>query len=211
MLRKLVYKLLLKSYENYHPVYLKDGQRDCYDRWEMINKVLDEHSIFSVLDLGSSEGFYVIKAAREGCMALGVDNDIRRHTVAQDQSSLQGITGASFMLNDIGGELLYRLPEFDMVIFMSVLHHFMYLHGEDYCLSFLKKLREKVGKVMIFEMGQSDETENEWAELLPDMGDNPHEWIRKFVLLAGFSKVEKIGESDSYKKDKNRAIFRAEI
>ena len=91
---------------------------------------------------------------------------------------------------------------------MSVMHHMMYSKGADYCKNILIALRKAIGKVMIFEMGQSNELKNKWATRLPNMGDNPHKWIRNFLLSAGFSMVEKIGESDSYQKDQNRAIFK---
>ena len=74
----------------------------------------------------------------------------------------------------------------------------------------MRALKPVIGKVMIFEMGQSDEHKNKWSKSLPDMGSDPHEWIKKFILNCGYSKAEKIGESDSYQKEKKRAIFRVE-
>jgi len=163
------------------------------------------------LDLGCAEGFYVLQSAKEfNIFSLGIDADIRRLDIAQNQLIAEDITSAGFALADINPDFIDQLPKFDIVIFMSVLHHFMYSHGQDYCRDFLSRLREKISKVMIFEMGQSDELENEWARKLPDMGNNPHQWIKDFLLSAGFSKVTKIGESDSFRKDKNRAIFRVE-
>ena len=93
---------------------------------------------------------------------------------------------------------------------MSVMHHIMSLKGEEYSKNILKKIRPKINKFLIFEMGQSDEARNKWAERLPDMGNNPHKWIADFLTSCGFSKVIKIGESDSYRKDKRRAIFKVE-
>ncbi len=81
--------------------------------------------------------------------------------------------------------------------------------GEEYGRDILKQLKKKINKFMIFEMGQSNELKNKWAAKLPDMGEKPHEWIKDFLLSAGFNNVVKIGESDSYYKDQNRAIFKA--
>lgn len=213
-LRKISAKFLLKSYPNYQPVFqegklLEGGDRNCFDRWLLIKKEIEDNNIKSVIDLGSAEGFYILQSAKEcGCFAIGVDADIRRICIAQDQLSLERIVSAGFVLGVIDNDMLEKIPNFDMVIFMSVMHHMMYKDGLEYCRGFLEKLRKKINKVMIFEMGQSNELKNNWAKLLPDMGDNPHEWIKEFLLSAGFSSVTKIGESDSYKKDQGRAIFK---
>jgi cyclopropane fatty-acyl-phospholipid synthase-like methyltransferase len=215
-LLKLNYTVLLRSYPNYQPIFkggsLKQGSdRNCLDRWELIKKEIVDHNAKSFLDLGSAEGFYVLQAAKEcGCVSLGVDADVRRLAVADNQLILEKIGSAGFFYGLIDEEFLEKIPSFDAVIFMSVMHHIMYSKGEEYSRKILKKIRSRVNKFLIFEMGQSDELKNKWAKRLPDMGGDPHKWIADFILSCGFSKVEKIGESDSYQKDKRRAIFKAE-
>ena len=71
-------------------------------------------------------------------------------------------------------------------------------------------IREKTGKTLIFEMGQSDETSTYWASLLPDMGAQPHDWIADFLRTCGFSKVVKTGETDAYRSGIRRALFLAQ-
>jgi len=216
ILFNLYARRLIKSYPNYQPILnggklIPGGDRNCIDRWELIKKEILNYEASSVLDVGCAEGFYVIKSAEEcGCVSLGIDADIRRFSMAQNQILSEKIMPAGFLLAEIDAELIKKLPKFDVVIFLSVMHHMMYSLGEEYSRNILTELRKKINKVLIFEMGQSDEFKNGWAKLLPDMGSNPHEWIRKFVLSAGFSNVQKIGESDSYNKDRNRAIFKVE-
>lgn len=218
-LPKLFFRLyawqLKKSYPNYQPIFsrgkiITGADRQCFDRWNLIKGEIIAYKARSVLDLGCAEGFYVFQSAKEcQCFSLGIDADIRRLSLAQIQLISEKIDQAGFLFSLIDEELIEKLPKFDLIIFMSVMHHIMCSFGEEYCRNILKKLREKIGKVMIFEMGQSNE-QTKWAEKLPDMGDEPHQWIKNFLLSAGFSKVIKIGESDSYKKDQKRAIFRAE-
>jgi hypothetical protein len=90
---------------------------------------------------------------------------------------------------------------------MSILHHIMYERGVDYARDYMKEVRAKASKFLIFDMGQSDETENAWASLLPDMGSNPHSWVQQFLQSVGFSKVEKLADSDSYQGSAKRALF----
>jgi cyclopropane fatty-acyl-phospholipid synthase-like methyltransferase len=212
----LSFNALIKSYPNYQPIFrrgeIKPGSdRECFDRWELIKKEIIESRAKTFLDLGSSEGFYVLQAAKEcGCLSLGVDADIRKVAMANYQLILEKINSAGFLFGVINQDFLERLPNFDIVIFMSVLHHIMYSEGEEYCRIILKKIMPKINKIMIFEMGQSDEIKNKWAEKLPNMGNDPHKWIANFLASCGFSKITKIGESNSYQKDKKRAIFKIE-
>ncbi|MDD5032402.1 MAG: DUF1698 domain-containing protein [Patescibacteria group bacterium] len=207
--------LLIRSYPRYQPVFYRGkltagSDRDCLDRWKLIKEEIKKFKIKTVVDIGCAEGFYVLQSAKEcGCLSLGVEADIRRLSMAQSQTTSEKIMPAGFLLAEVDEQFIEKMPAFDLVIFMSVMHHLMYSRGEEYCRNLLNKLRGKINKVMIFEMGQSDELENAWAAKLPDMGSDPHQWIAVFLKSAGFSEVTKIGESDSYKKDKNRAIFRA--
>ncbi|OGZ34033.1 MAG: hypothetical protein A2Y98_02940 [Candidatus Portnoybacteria bacterium RBG_19FT_COMBO_36_7] len=207
---------LKKSYPNYQPIFNKGkliagGDRSCFDRWEFIKKEIIRYKAKSFLDLGSAEGYYVFQAAKEcHCVSLGVDADIRRLAMANHQLILEKINSAGFMFGVIDEEFLEKIPNFDAVIFMSVMHHIMSSKGEEYSRNILKRIRSKISKFLIFEMGQSDESKNKWAVKLPDMGADPHQWIVDFLISCGFSNVIEIGESDSYQKDRKRAIFKAE-
>ena len=215
-LQKIYYWILIRSFPLYQPVYRggkldKTGDRACLDRWQTIKKEIIAFKAQSVLDLGCAEGFYVLAAAKEmNCVALGVDSNTQRIMVAQNQLTLEKINSAGYLTAVVDGKLLDKMPRFDLVIFMSVLHHIMYSQGENYCRKILQKLRPKIGSAMIFEMGQSNEHRQNWSQKLPNMGGDPHGWIRQFLLSCGFSSVTKIGESDSHKGEQKRAIFRAE-
>jgi O-antigen chain-terminating bifunctional methyltransferase/kinase len=209
---RLALRRLVKQVEPYHPVsmngeVLSNGERQCSDRWASISKVLSEGAD-TVLDLGCAEGYFVSRAAREyGCFALGIDADVRRLTIAQDLNVINKNEHAGFMYSHITLDFLRKLPTFDVVILLAVLHHIMYEHGVDYAREFMKCIREKTRKALIFEMGQSNETSMYWASLLPDMGKDPHEWIKNYLLSCGFSQAVKVGEADGYQSSSKRAVF----
>lgn len=214
MFRNWFFKSLITSYPNYQPIfrnnsYLTGSDRACSDRWDLIaKKIAAAPSVHSLVDFGCAEGYYVLRSAQEaGLISLGIDMDVRRLSVAYLQATSGEISHAGFMKASIDPDLVKKLPKYDVTLFLSVLHHMMYMHGESYCREMLIQIREKTDKFMIFEMGQSNETENHWATDLPDMGKDPHAWIQEFILSAGFSSVKKIGESPGYKKEQNRAIF----
>lgn len=211
-LHKFVIRQLIKEIEPYHPISIDDrtvssGERGCADRWAVIREVLSA-SPNTVLDLGCAEGYFVSRAAREfGCFVLGVDADLRRLTIAQELSILNKNEGAGYMYAHITPEFLEKLPLFDVVILLAVLHHVMYEHGVDYARRFMEGVRKKTSKSLIFEMGQSDETSMYWSTLLPNMGSDPHAWIEEFLRSCGFSKVIRARETDAYQSPIRRCVF----
>lgn len=203
------------SFVTYHPTSLfgrvfGGGERNCTDRWNLIAEEIRSNDVASVVDLGCAEGYFVRLAAAEfGCFALGIDGDVKRLLIGQNISTLEHWERAGSMLAELSPDLLARMPVFDMTIFLSVLHHVMYEKGLDYSRAMLVAIREKTRKVMVFDMGQSNETSNDWAGLLPDMGDEPEHWIHDFLLSAGFSRAERIGEFDAYRTTVHRIVFSA--
>jgi hypothetical protein len=191
---KFVLRKLVKQVHPYHPVamdgkLLATGERNCNDRWQILQSVLAEGAD-SLLDLGCAEGYFVSRAARDL-------NVISRNEYA------------GFMYAHMNMEFLRKLPQFDVVVFLAVLHHVMYEHGVDHARELMSGIRMKTRKVLVFEMGQSNEKSNAWASQLPDMGSEPQQWIRDFLLSCGFSSAEKVGETDAYQSSTRRSIFLA--
>lgn len=211
-LHRLVVRRLIKQLEPYHPISIEGevvsaGERGCSDRWAVIREVLSTRPE-TVLDLGCAEGYFVSRAAREhGCFAVGVDADIRRLTIAHEVNIMNKNERAGFMYAHITLDFLSKLPRFDVVILLAVLHHVMYEHGVDYAREFMKLIWQKTAKSLIFEMGQSNETSLYWAALLPEMGSTPHDWIADFLRSCGFSEVIKACETDAYQSSVRRCVL----
>ena len=212
-IQRCVLGLLTRAYQPYQPVSLaggrsRSGERLSGDRWELIRPVLMRHRIDTLLDLGCAEGFFVRQAAASaGCFALGIDADIRRLTVAQTASVLDETHNAGFMLARITPDFVDRLPEFDAVLFLSVLHHVMAEHGEAHARDLMQRIRRKTKRLLIFDMGQSDETAQAWSKQLPAMGAVPHLWIAEFLRSAGYATVEPLGAAEGYQDGGRRTVF----
>jgi len=212
-LYKYAVRRLAKSYSPYHPIFLGgerigEGERACVDRWRTIETNLREAGSRTLLDLGCAEGYFVQQAAKYGCLAVGVDADVLRLSLAQASATLNRIQGAGFIYAELTPDFIDTLPTYDAVLFLSVLHHIMYEQGVPYAREYMARLQPKVGQFMIFDMGQSNETSNAWASLLPDMGSAPHAWIAEFLTSAGFRSITKIGETDAYQGPVRRGLFR---
>ncbi|MGC2196825.1 MAG: methyltransferase domain-containing protein [Terriglobales bacterium] len=212
-LYRFAVRRLAKSYSPYHPIFLGgerigEGERACVDRWATIAAQLRLTGAQTLLDLGCAEGYFVQQAARYGCLAVGIDADVLRLSLAQASATLNRVQGAGFIYAELTPEFINTLPSYDAVLFLSVLHHIMYEQGVDYARDYMRRLRGKVRQFMIFDMAQSNETRHAWASLLPDMGADPHAWIAEFLRSAGFRSVEKVGDTDAYQGPVRRALFR---
>jgi len=204
---------LVKDYESYHPVSLgtrclSHGERSCTDRWNLVASYLRDLGPSSLIDLGCAEGFFVQQAAKTlDCFALGIDADLRRLTTAHMSATLNAVPQAGFMYGNIDEALLRRLPQFDVVVFLSVMHHLMYEHGIGYARKIAMAIRRVTRQCLVFDMGQSNETQHAWSTLLPDMSPSPEVWITEFLHSAGFSSVEVVGDTDAYKSEARRYLF----
>src|SRR3989344_638266 len=98
ILESLYYKALQHSYPNYQSLYKKNGLsknksvRGCTERWEIIKPTLVSLSPKSLLDLGSAEGYFILRAANElGINSLGVDSNKRRLALAYLSMIREGV------------------------------------------------------------------------------------------------------------------------
>jgi SAM-dependent methyltransferase len=203
-------KFMARTYEVYQPVeadgtIFSGGKRDTLSRWESVRKAINEYDVQTVLDIGCAEGFFTLSAAREcGCRATGVDGDARRLWFATQQALLNDIKNTCFMYGDIGEDLISSLPQYDMVIFLSVLHHYLAKDGYDKSLCTMRTLLGKTKKVMVFEMGSSLES---LSLQLPDMGLDPDTWIKNFLVNAGAQQILEIARSPGYDVNISRTLY----
>jgi SAM-dependent methyltransferase len=116
------------------------------DRWATIAANLRAAGAKTLLDLGCAEGYFVQQAAKCGCLAVGVDSDVLRLSLAQASATLNRVQGAGFIYAELTPEFIDMLPTYDAVLFLSVMHHIMYERGVDYAREYMRRLKPKVGK-----------------------------------------------------------------
>lgn len=190
-------KLLVTTQGAYQPV-LRHGRfegadpRSCEARWNVIEAHVPPDARTAV-DLGCAQGFFCLKLAARGLTAIGVDSGGSIIDTAWRQARLNDLKGVGFINDDISHDFIDRMPEVDVVIFLSLMHHFMYLNDVAWCAELLRRLRPKVKKAMFFDMGQSNEPFHEWSAWLPDMGTDPGAWLVRFLAENGFPDSKVIG------------------
>lgn len=216
LLDRVQLRLLVTTQGSYQPV-LRGGQfvgadpRSCEARWSVIEPHVPAEAQ-TAIDLGCAQGFFCLKLASAGVTAIGVDSVGSIIDTAWRQARLNDLRGVGFIHADVSHEFVDRMPAVDVVIFFSLMHHFMYLNGADWCAELLRRLRPKVKQAMFFDMGQSNEPFHEWSALLPDMGADPGQWIVRFLADNGFRDSRVIGHvpADRHRgPDVKRAVIKA--
>jgi len=183
------------------------GARNCLDRWNQIDAILKQYNARSLLDLGCAEGFFIQEAARSGLVALGIDADVRRLTVAQNMTMIDRVARAGFLYAEIDAPFIESLPNFDVTLFLSILHHIIYGEGLDTARKIMAAIHKITNIGVVFDMGQSNEISHEWSELLPRMDPNPRVWISNFLTEVGFSEVRVLQSTDAYMSGIRRELF----
>jgi len=168
----------------------KKRQKSTLERWEYIQQNLPAEA-GSALDLGCNLGFFTLKLAERGYCALGLDRSSQSVAIAQHAQRRAVVDGAAFSTFQATPESLQVLPHVDVVLFLSVYHHWIKEFGHEAASTMLSRLWSRAGKVLFFESGEDSEIRILGVE------ETPLEWVRKELerTCEGAS-VEVIGQTD---------------
>lgn len=195
----------------YEPVEIDgrfhEGQRTSEDRWKAIASVLKSCSADNVLDVGCAEGWFIRRAASElGCYALGIEIS-DRHMAGEIARLHDRIEHTAIMLSRATSASLGKLPKFDVVMCLSVVHHVIRRQGVGAAEDFVRALASRAEKALIFEMGTSDERALKWRSLLEDMPDGQEFYVRQFLGRCGLTNIRLIASSTAFHGNANRLMF----
>jgi O-antigen chain-terminating methyltransferase len=169
--------LIMQCYsrvEFYQPLYgitgLDQPLRPCRDRALAIEAALAPlGKSFSLIDFGSSLGYFPFFFADRGATALGLDINPENTEMAQACQRLTGIH-ATFATAPLDQDLVraIRPGKFDVALILSVLHHLNLRLGLDYVQQLLAELLARV-PVLVLELAHRDEEVNyAWRGALPE-------------------------------------------
>lgn len=122
---------------------------DVEHRWDLIQDCVEPNDS-NILDIGCAEGVLTSRFADAGLFAIGIDKSIMRLSSAQRKNRLN--EGVGFMQYEINPDTIQQLPEFDIVLLLTVYHHWCrdYGFGWDAAEEMLQTLVDKSGK-LVFE------------------------------------------------------------
>lgn len=189
-----------KSRELYQPSIDENGafvggERDYYGRLSIIESIVNFKGA-RVLDLGCSAGFFSFSIAKKAEYVLAVDADdyiLKKNRATKERL---GVDNIDFLNAEITPEFLCTMPQFDVVLFLSVFHHLMASSGTYEWTENTEKKRavevldilRTIARTLVFEVGRPDE-EFAWCkEINKELGE-PRCWVPKKVFGDDFNHV----------------------
>lgn len=199
---------LLKGYQP-NP-FAKGGKesvssRECRDRFEAFADLLPEEP-FSFSDLGCNTGYFVFRLAERGGFGVGVDVGRNEIMVCQTLAALYRVKNVAFSRLPLSPDNIVALPTVDVVVFLSLFHHFVRYFGQESAVAMLSGIARKATRLLVFETGQPDE-ESSWAKELSFMGDDPGGWGEETLYSLGFDRVHRLGEFATSVSDVKRHLL----
>jgi SAM-dependent methyltransferase len=194
-----------------HPTTGGQGQT-AYRKCRLIEETLPDEAM-SALDIGCYNGFIALRLATKGVFTVGLDAD--RDLVALGQ--LAAIAGkvdrVAFCCMTVDPENVQGLPEVDVTLLMSVIHHWIAAYGWSAATGMLSTVWTKTRRCLYFEMPNPCEN-SKLAALLSRMGRTEpecREFIRRFLASLESSEVRYLDYlvSDFRGGEERRHLFMA--
>ena len=186
-------------------------QRDIEDRWQFIRPELVRLDARSVLDIGCAEGTFIQRAAKElGCFGLGVERT-RWSVLSGEVGRLNaGHKGYAVINADLTPETIRRLPNCDVTLCLSVVHHVINKGGLDAGREFLAALASVTTKAIVFEMGAPSHPDFVNSKGRARPADDQAPAIRSLLESSGWSNPRALGRTPGFKGRYERDVFVAD-
>jgi SAM-dependent methyltransferase len=156
----------LSAFDRMEADYQEKVAGSLQERWQKIGDALP-HGCHTALDIGCNLGDITALCAQNGLWAIGVDQ--RAKLVAEAHRRHRGVVNCGFMQMKVAPQDIGRFPTFDVVLLLSVHHHWLMNYGPDVAGQMLRSLAERTVRVLIFE-GASRRVR--YGDYPPDFIDN---------------------------------------
>lgn len=133
--------------------HYQDDRTDVGDRWEFIADHLSE-SDRTLIDIGCAEGEFVARSAKRGLEATGYDRNVARLETARTKH--RDVEGANFERAELDPAQIQALPEADVVLFLTVHHHWVDAYGLDAAIGMFQTLMGKADTLVYEPPGHID-------------------------------------------------------
>jgi hypothetical protein len=174
-------------------------------------EALDRYGIEggTALDLGANNAYFSIGLARKGFASVAVESSppsYRTAIYAIRRAKLVDKVAVTVIV--MTPQNIAALPATDVVLFLSLWHHFVREHGMETAVEMLEEIWAKTQRVLFFEMG---EEETPAFFNLPPFEPDARTWITQLLekhCTGGV--VEHLGEHQAFAPDQTsvtRSLF----
>jgi methyltransferase family protein len=200
------------AHVHYQPVPVL-GQNDASraqgteSRWRAIEAVIDGLPPDALhpatgLDIGANTGYFTIALAEKGISTVAVEPTPLCYRTAMLAIRRAGLTGRAAVLVlalDPTNQVL--LPEADVVLCLSVWHHFVREFGFETATTMLERIWQQTQMMLFFETGEG-EMPTEFG--LPSLGPDAQAWLAAFLAAhCEGGSVEHLGLHQAFDADLN--------
>lgn len=150
----------------------------------------------SVLDVGSSVGFFSIALAEQGNFVTGIEGGKRNFDISQCAAAMADVKTASFVNMEVTAKTVKILPRFDFVFCLSIWHHWIRYFGIGDAMSILESLWHRTGNSIFFDTGLDELPE---YFNIPEFEIDPDAWLNdKLQTACPGGEVRIIGQSNAF-------------
>lgn len=211
---QLIFQLdlgLLNTYapNAYEKKKLVNDKRESKKRLEAILKNLPTDKKLTTLDIGCNLGFFTFNMAKLGGFCIGIDYGRNEILAAKALAFDNNVKNAVFTQMEITPLNSHQLPKTDLVICLSIFHHWIRKLGEQKSFEIMKGLSSSTNKYFIFDTGQPNEKNVEWNKDLRFMEPDIESWAKNYFKLLGFTEIKNLGEFKTSVSEVPRKLFLA--
>jgi SAM-dependent methyltransferase len=184
-------------------------RRACRARFLAFSAALPAGVPLSCLDIGCNAGYFTFRMAEAGGICLGLDIGRNEISYARGLAALHGVRNVAFLQFEITPHNVAALPHTDVIICMSVFHHWVRKLGLEQATRIVDGLARRC-RFLVFETGQHNESDTTWAPDLAFMGEDCDAWVRRFLSDRGFKSVTGLGNFSTTLSSVPRHLYLAE-
>ncbi len=134
------------------PRYQSNKRTDTEKRWTILQKYIDDEDR-NLLDIGCADGQLTTKFHDRGLFCVGVDR--AEQMLALARSGQEYTDGIGFVKYDITPDSIRKLPDFDVVLLLTVYHHWVNAYGLDSAEDMLINLVQHCDKLFFEPPGRT--------------------------------------------------------
>jgi hypothetical protein len=146
-------------------------------RWSAMLPLL-KTDIRTAVDIGSNSGWFVAQLSNLGLATIGIESDQRIARIALYARKSANLGESGLLIMNVKPENSSLIPNADVIVFLSVWHHFVRDYGLERATEMLATIWERTGRVLFFETGEA-EMPDWWG--LPAMNPEPRTWLQAFL------------------------------
>lgn len=151
----------------------------------------------NVLDIGCNLGDITAWCARRGMWAVGIEASPELVRAARRRH--RATPNCTFIAQNLAPSDIAKLPVFDVVLLLSVHHHWLMAHGPEVAGTMLRDLAKRTGRALIFE-GASRNVR--YGKYPPGFTDNDEASVTAYLrgyldryVGDEFASIESIGKT----------------